>query len=149
MYLNPFHFRLDIYAALLQKTHHVTELEKLIPVISSMTESYPETYIAMAYALYALNKLNRASCVANQALQLSPNNIEALIVRGNILLDMKKYQDALQYFRQGLQLKPYRYEVLKGLTDCFIGMHRFREASNIASNAYNQLGPTPRVLTVI
>ena len=133
---------------MLQGTHHVNELEKLIPAISSMTECTPETYTAMAYALFALHKLNRASNVANQALQLSPNNIEALILRGNILFEQKKYQDSLKHFRQAHQLKPYRYEILKGLADCFVGMHRLREASNIASTAYNQLGPTPRILTV-
>ena len=133
---------------MLQRTQHINELEKLIPVISAASECTTEMYTALAYALFALHKFNRASNIANQALQLEPNNIEALILRGNILFEQKKYQDALQHFRQALQLKPHRYEVLKGLADCFINTHRMREASNIASTAYNQLGPTPRVLTV-
>ena len=139
---------LDIYAAVLQRTHHVAELEKLIPFISSMNEHSTETYTAMAYALFALHKLNRANAIANQAIQMSPNNVEAIILTGNIHIEQKKYQGALHHFRQALQLKPHRYEAHKGLADCFVGMHRLREASNTASNAYKQLGPTPRVLTV-
>lgn len=132
----------------MQRTHHVAELGKLIPFISTMNEFSTETYTAMAYALFALHKLNRANTIANQAIQLLPSNVEAIILRGNILIEQKKYQDALHHFRQALQMKPHRYEAHKGLTDCFIGMHRLREASNIASSAYKQLGHTPRVLTV-
>lgn len=141
-------FSLDVYAAVLQRTHHVSELEKLIPFISGMNEYSTESYTAMAYALFALHKLNRANTIANQAMQIAPNNVEAIILRGNILIEQKKYQDALHHFRQALQLKPHRYEAHKGLVDCFVGMHRLREASNVASSAYKQLGSTPRVLTV-
>ncbi|XP_011497425.1 PREDICTED: anaphase-promoting complex subunit 7 [Ceratosolen solmsi marchali] len=139
---------LDIYAAVLQRTHHVAELEKLISFISAMSECSTETYTAMAYALFALHKLNRANTIANQAIHMSSNNVEAIILRGNVLIEQKKFQEALHHFRQALQLKPHRYEAHKGLADCFVGMHRLREASNIASSAYKQLGPTPRVLTL-
>lgn len=143
-----YEFSLDIYAAVLHRTQHITDLEKLIPFLSALNEHSPETYTAMAYALFALHKLNRASTIANQAIQMSPNNIEAIVLRGNILIEQKKFQDALHYFRQASQLKSYRYETHKGLVDCLIGVHRLREASNAASTAYKQLGPTPRVLTV-
>ncbi|KAL7301170.1 hypothetical protein TKK_0006141 [Trichogramma kaykai] len=139
---------LDIYAAVLHNSKSVSELEKLIPLISSLNESSTEAYTAMAYALFALNKLNRAHSIATQAMNISPTNIEAVILRGNILIEQKKFQEALQHFRQALQLKPLRYEAHKGLVDCFVGMHRLRDASNIASSAYKQLGPTPRVLTL-
>lgn len=141
-------FSLDLYAAVLYRTNQVQELEKLIPCISAMNEYSTETYTAMAYALFGLQKLNRASCIANQAVNISPNNVEAIILRGNIFIEQKKFQDAIQHFRQALQLKPHRFEAHKGLVDCFMGTHRTREASNIASSAYKQLGPTPRVLTV-
>lgn len=102
----------------------------------------------MAYSLYASKKYNRANTLTAQALNLNPNDIEATILRGNILIEQKKYQDALFFFRHAVQLKPYRYEPHKGLIDCLVGMHRLREALNIASGSCKQLGHTPRVLTV-
>ncbi|XP_014206498.1 anaphase-promoting complex subunit 7 [Copidosoma floridanum] len=139
---------LDTYAAVLHRTHHTVELEKLIPLISTMSERSAEAYTALAYALFALRKLNRANTIANQAIIICPRNVEAIILRGNILIEQKKYSDALNHFRQAMQLKPYRYEAHKGLVDCFVGMHRLREASNIASGAHKQLGSTSRVLTL-
>lgn len=139
---------MDIYAAVLQKTNHDTELEKLIPLLSSLSEHSSETYTAMGYALFSFHKYNRAITIANQAMNMSPNNVEAIILRGNILIEQKKFEDALHYFRQASQLKPYRYEAYKGLVDCSMELRRLRDASNNASAAYKQLGPTPRVLTV-
>ncbi|XP_043275656.1 anaphase-promoting complex subunit 7 [Venturia canescens] len=139
---------LDLYAAVLYKTQYTKELEKLIPVITSSSECTAEIYIAMAYALYASRKLNRANTLTAQAMNLRPNNVEAIILRGNIFIDQKKYQEALHHFRQAMQLRPHRYEPHKGLVDCFVGMHRLREALNIASSACKQLGHTPRVLSL-
>lgn len=140
--------RLDLYAAVLYKTQYTKELEKLIPVITSTSECTAEIYITMAYSLYASRKLNRANTLTAQAINLSPNNLEAIILRGNIFIDQKKYQEALHHFRQAMQLRPHRYEPHKGMVDCFVGMHRLREALNTASSACKQLGHTPRVLSV-
>ncbi|XP_012288203.1 anaphase-promoting complex subunit 7 [Orussus abietinus] len=139
---------LDIYAAVLHKMHHIKELEKLIPAVTATGDCTAEGYLVMAYALYATRKFSRANTLVIQAINLSPNNVEAIILRGNILIEQKKYQDALNHFRQAMQLKPHRFEPHKGLVDCFIGMHRLREALNIASSACKQLGHTQRALAL-
>lgn len=138
----------DVYAAVLYKTHHIKELGRLIPVITASNEYTGEIYVAMAYSLYAARKLSRANTLTAQALNLNPNDIEATILRGNILIEQKKYQDALFFFRHAVQLKPYRYEPHKGLVDCLVGMHRLKEALNIASGSCKQLGHTARLLTL-
>ncbi|KAL0134898.1 hypothetical protein PUN28_001582 [Cardiocondyla obscurior] len=138
----------DIYAAVLYKMHHIKELERLIPVITANNECTGEIYVAMAYSLYAARKFSRANTLTAQALNLNPNDIEATILRGNILIEQKKYQDALYFFRHAVQLKPYRYEPHKGLVMCLVEMHRLREALNIASSSCKQLGHTARVLTL-
>lgn len=140
--------RVDMYAAVLYKMHHIKELERLISAIIANNESTGEIFVAMAYSMYAAKKWNRANNLTAQALNMNPNDIEAIILRGNILIEQKKYQDALFFFRHAVQLKPYRYEPHKGLVDCLVGMHRLREALNIASSSCKQLGHTARVLTV-
>ena len=83
-----------------------------------------------------------------QACFISPRNIEALLLKGQILLELKRYTDAVLHFREAQQVCSHRYETHKGLVDCYIGMHRFREALTIAGSAVKQLGQTPRSLTV-
>ena len=80
----------DVYAAVLYKTHHIKELERLISVVTASNECTGEIYVAMAYSLYAAGKSGRADTLTAQALNLSPNDIEATILRGNILVEQKK-----------------------------------------------------------
>ena len=139
---------LDILAALLTKERKHKELEKLISPSITVSEYGPETWIAMAYYLYATKKNSKAAYFAQKACFLSPRNVEALILKGAILLDLKKFQDAVVHFREAMQVSPHRYEPHRGLVDCYIAMHRLREALTIASNACKQLGQNPRALTV-
>jgi anaphase-promoting complex subunit 7 len=139
---------LDILAALLTKERKHKELEKLISPSITVSEYGPETWIAMAYFLYATKKNSKAAYFAQKACFLSPRNVEALILKGAILLDLKKFQDAVVHFREAMQVSPHRYEPHRGLVDCYIAMHRLREALTIASNACKQLGQNPRALTL-
>lgn len=140
---------MDIYAALLYKNREVKELESAMPsIIASADASSPEVSTAMGYMLLATRKLNRANALMEHSLSQHPGNFEGIILRGNILLEQKKHVEALQLFRDAMHLKPYRYEPHKGLVDAIVGMHRLREAINIASAACKELGHTPRVLTV-
>ncbi|KAJ9580300.1 hypothetical protein L9F63_004040, partial [Diploptera punctata] len=140
---------LDVLAALLAKERKHKELEKLIsPPSITVSEYGPETWIAMAYLLYVSKKNSKAVYFAQKACYLSPRNVEALILKGGILMDLKKFQDAVVHFREAMQVSPHRYEPHRGLVDCYILMHRLREALTIASNACKQLGQTPRALTL-
>lgn len=47
-----------------------------------------------------------------------------------------------------MHLSPYRYEAYEGLVNCYIAMHRLREALTVASGVCKQLGQNPRTLTV-
>lgn len=59
---------------------------------------------------------------------LHNRSIEALLLKGNVLLDLKKLQDSMNHFREAMQLAPHRYELHKGLVDCYLAQSRHREA---------------------
>ncbi|XP_067010812.1 anaphase-promoting complex subunit 7 [Anabrus simplex] len=139
---------LDVLAALLAKERRHKEMEKLVSPGITVAEYGPETWIAMAYFLYATKRNSKAAYFAQKACFLSPRNVEALILKGAILLDLKKFQDAVVHFREAMQVSPHRYEPHLGLVDCYVAMHRLREALTIASNACKQLGQSPRALTL-
>lgn len=83
-----------------------------------------------------------------QACLIAPRHIEALLLKGQILLELKKHPEAVSHFRDAQQICSHRYEPHKGLVDCYVAMLRFREALTIACSAVKQLGQTPRSLTV-
>lgn len=146
--LDPNHVSsMDILAVLLAKERKLKELEHLATRLMSVTESAPEPWIAMGYYCYANKKGSRAVYFAHKACMLQHTSVEALLLKGNVLLDMKKLQDAMNHFREAVQVAPYRYETHKGLVDCYLAQSRHREAVSVATAACKQ--GSQRVLTLL
>ncbi len=47
------------------------------------------------------------------------------MLKGNVLLDLKKLPDAMNHFREAMLVAPYRYELHKGLIDCYLAQVSF------------------------
>lgn len=143
----------DLLAFLYWSEKRTSDLEKLSNRLTELDlrESRSEPWIALAYYAQLTNRGIRALYFAQKATLCNANgyrNLEALICKGNILLDLGNKQEASVVFREASQMCSYRYEPHKGLVDSYIAMQRFRDASTIATHACKKLGETPRVLTV-
>lgn len=108
-----------------------------VNILSLLDQSDPPELSFLVMILFCL-----------QACLIAPRHIEALLLKGQNLLELKKHPEAVMHFRGAQQICSHRYEPHKGLVDCFVAMHRFREALTIACSAVKQLGQTPRSLTV-
>ena len=73
---------------------------------------------------------------------------EGLIAKGHIFLNLKRYQDAVDCFREAMAISTHRFEPHKGIVDCYNARLRSRDALTVATAASKKLGCTPRVLTV-
>ena len=102
----------------------------------------------MAQYLYSTAKYDKAVYFVQKSCFLNPKNAEALILKAQILLQLKKYQEAIAHLRFAQQFAPYRYEVHKGLVETFIQMNRLRDAQTHAQKALKLLGESPRLLVV-
>lgn len=49
-----------------------------------------------------------------QAFTLDNRSIEALLLKGSALLELKKITEAIMHFREALRINSYRYEAHKG-----------------------------------
>ncbi|XP_064461073.1 anaphase-promoting complex subunit 7-like [Ornithodoros turicata] len=139
---------MDIYAALLAKEKKVKELESLSTHLISINNKVPEPWIAMAYFSYVTKKGTRAIYFSQKACLIDPRHVEALLLKGSILLELKKVQEAITHFGEAYKIAPFRHEAHKGLVDCYLAQRRNSEALAIASNCCKQLGQTPRSLTL-
>ncbi|CAL1287882.1 unnamed protein product [Larinioides sclopetarius] len=139
---------MDIYAAILAKEKKLKDLESLATRLISVNENVPEPWIVMGYFCLAVKKGTKALNFAQKALNLAPRYIEALLLKGTILFELKKTQDALTYFGEAFKICPLRYETVKGLVDCYLLLHRNREASAVIGNACKNFGHSARILTL-
>lgn len=147
--MEPLQRGLDILSCILAKERQMRELQRLVAPLQMSTDvSGPEPWIALAYSLFAAGKHTKAAYFAQKACIIAPRHVEALLLKGQILLELKKYPEAVSHFRDAQQICCHRYEPHKGLVDCYVAMLRFREALTIACSAVKQLGQTPRSLTL-
>ncbi|XP_055548576.1 anaphase-promoting complex subunit 7 isoform X1 [Wyeomyia smithii] len=141
---------IQILAVLITKKKKVNELEKMIAPTSTFPYEYSsEMWFVMAQYLYATTKYDKAVYFVQKACFLNPKNAEALILKAEILLQLKKHQEAIAHLRFAQQFAPYRYEVHKVLVETYINMNRFREAQTQALKALKTIGETPRLLVLL
>ncbi|CAB4056281.1 unnamed protein product [Lepeophtheirus salmonis] len=124
------------------------EINSLTLDFKCVSEDLPEPWTAMGYYSYLNKKSHRAVYFAHKACMIQSRSIEALLLKGNLLLDLKKVQDAMNHFREAIQLAPYRFECHKGLVECYLGQSRYREAVTLAAAANLQLNRSARSLTL-
>eukprot|EP00088_Acartia_fossae_P027435 TRINITY_DN2819_c0_g1_i6.p1 TRINITY_DN2819_c0_g1~~TRINITY_DN2819_c0_g1_i6.p1 ORF type:complete len:621 (-),score=127.59 TRINITY_DN2819_c0_g1_i6:384-2177(-) len=139
---------MDTLASILYRTNKVAELESHSAKLMNTSDQRAESWVAIGYYCHLNKNFKRAVYFAHKACQIDPRNIEALLLKGNIFLDLKKYRDATNHFREALQLAPYRLEAHQGIVECYIGSQRHREAANAATEACKQFNNSPRALTL-
>ncbi|XP_049516555.1 anaphase-promoting complex subunit 7-like isoform X3 [Dermacentor silvarum] len=139
---------MDVYAALLAKEKKVKELQSLSSQLMSVNSRSPEPWIVMAYLCYVIKKGNRAIYFAQKACTLNPRHVEALLLKGTVLLELHRVPEAIAHFGEVFKVTPYRHEAYKGMVDCYLAQLWNDDAAAIASNACKHLGDTPRVLTL-
>ncbi|KAJ8920240.1 hypothetical protein NQ315_011901 [Exocentrus adspersus] len=117
---------------------HIRTLESLAPTMD-MSLWTSEHWVVLGNYMYALKKYDKAAYFGQQACLLDRRNVEALLLKANTLLQIKKYQDAASHCTEALQICPYRYDLYKCLVECYIQTSRLREAESMAMNACKQL----------
>ncbi|KAL4089145.1 hypothetical protein QTP88_024213 [Uroleucon formosanum] len=128
---------------------HNRDLEKLLPT-SYTDESSIDSHmwIVLAFVCYSNSNYSKALCLAQKACSVDPKNIEALLLHGMILTSMKKYSDAILQFRKANDIAPYLFDPHKGMVDCYIALHKMRNAVTAASNCCKQMNNHPKALTL-
>lgn len=139
---------MDILAYLYKREKKNKELESLGNQLMSVTEFAPQPWVAMGYFCLAIEKRTKAVYFAQKAFTFDNCCVESLLLKGRALLDLKKTPEAIVHYREALRIAPYRYEAHKGLVSCYLASHRMREAIQLSSAAYKQLGSNARSLTL-
>uniref|UniRef100_A0A182TYW9 Anaphase-promoting complex subunit 7 n=1 Tax=Anopheles melas TaxID=34690 RepID=A0A182TYW9_9DIPT len=141
---------LQILALLMAKNKKIAELEKLItPSPSLLNEYTSEMWYVMGQYLFATGKYEKAVYFVQKACFQNSRNVEALVLKAEVLFQVKKYQQGIAHLRYGQQFAPYRYEIHKALVDNYLNMGRNREAQLQALKAVKMLGESARMLVLL
>ncbi|GFO35932.1 anaphase-promoting complex subunit 7 [Plakobranchus ocellatus] len=155
--LDPFHLKnMDIYAYLLSKEKKTSDLHALAQNLMSVSETSVEPWVAMGYSSLALHSPNvsksrtiRAIYCAQKAYSLDNLSVQALVLKGSALLDMKKGPQAIQHFHEAVRMAPNRFEAYQGLIGCYMSNKKIKEALAWATRAFKTIGNNARTCTLV
>ena len=99
---------MDCLAALYAREKLAKDLELLATKLMSITEESEEPWIAMGYYCFLNKKHSRAVYFGHKACIINHRSVEALLLKGNVLLEIKKYQEAMNHFREAMGIAPNR-----------------------------------------
>ncbi len=103
------------------------------PLAQSLTTRFPLygfAWMVQSLALRQVGLTTEALASMQQAVAVSPTNLEALNNLGNIYQDMGRLEEAEESFRQALQIKPNFVEACSNLGNILKAMGRFEEAES-------------------
>ena len=103
-------------------TEAVTHLELLPPPLTA------DDFMASASGKYALERYEEALADYDHALQLKPDNPDALNNRGMTYDNLKRYNEALADYKRALQLRPYYPEAFNNRGVTYSKLERYEEA---------------------
>lgn len=96
----------DLLASLLYGANDkesISDLEKLANIESDVSQWTSEEWIVVGYLMLVHKRYDRAAYFAQQACNLNKRNIEAFLLKGESFMQLAKYHDALQQYREVLQ----------------------------------------------
>lgn len=142
----------DCFAACLYTANEPKILEeictKLIPRCE-VGESAPEPWVALGYLSFMNNKKDVKSLHFTQkACIASDNGTEAILLKARIIAETKSATEAISCLIEASQIEPYRFEVVKTLTELNLSENKRAMAMTIAKETIKSFGATPRALTV-
>jgi len=97
-------------------------------------------------SLFALSGQFEASLAhIQQAVKGDPTNKWFLALQSQILVELKKYKEAIKSFEQLVKLEPENFDHLLDLADVYIIQKDYKAAIEIYDNLEKQIGVTPEV----
>ena len=143
---------MDYYAACLYGEKDVKGLEELANRLVTRCESgdeLPEPWIAISYYTFiASKKDSKALYFAQKACLSSGSSVNSLLLKARIMFENKNASEAIPYFNEAYTIAPYRFDVVKCLTEAFLADNKRQQATSLSQLAAKQFGATPRVLTL-
>ena len=114
--------------------------EKAAELWETAFRIYPEVEFLqyrLALALTKSRKFEEALTNLDELLSNRPEHTDYIILKGSVLLEQQRLEQALDYFRKALRQKPYLPEVMKNLGTVFHLMRDYKRAELYFKNAHS------------
>ncbi|CAN0900562.1 Anaphase-promoting complex subunit 7 [Linum grandiflorum] len=138
---------MDEYAMLLKTKSDYTKLNKLVHDLLSIDPTRPEVFVALS-VLWGRKDERGALSYAEKSIRIDERHIPAYIMKGKILLSLKRPEAAVLAFRgaQDLRSDLRSYE---GLVHAYLAFSKTKEALHAAREAMKAMPQSAKALKLV
>ncbi|KAH8287565.1 hypothetical protein KR054_010289, partial [Drosophila jambulina] len=97
-----------------------------------------------AHFTFVERKFERGLSLLRRCLQLEPGHPEALLLRARVYTEMVRYSDAVSAYRDAQLHLPYRFEVFRGIFNCYMAQQKYTEAKTICTHTLRHFQTSAR-----
>lgn len=134
-------YSMDILAYILAQDDKLKELESLAATLMDSHES-PEAWVAYAFLAKCQRKSDKALYFAQKACFMCESQVQpmAMLLKALVLMDKRKFDDAIQHVRDALVFTPNDFDLYETLVQAYLMQNKLQEARLAACNCRHQLG---------
>lgn len=138
---------MDEYAMLLNVKCDYSKLSKLVHDLLSINPSRPEVFVALS-VLWERQDEKEALSYAEKSIRIDERHIPGYIMKGNLLLSMKRPETAVIAFRGAQELRP-DLRSYQGLVHSYLQFSKVKEALYAAREAMKAMPQSAKALKLV
>ncbi|EJW86037.1 TPR Domain containing protein [Wuchereria bancrofti] len=134
-------YSMDILAFILAQEQNYKDLENLAATLMDAQET-PEAWVAYAFLAKCQKRYDKALYFTEKACKLADWHVHpmAILLRSLILMDKKKFDEAIAELRDALVIHPANYTLYEALVHAFLLQEKTQEARIVACTCRHILG---------
>ncbi|XP_044500837.1 anaphase-promoting complex subunit 7 [Mangifera indica] len=138
---------MDEYAMLLKMKCDYAKLSKLVHDLLTIDPSRPEVFVALS-VLWEGKDERAALSYAEKSIRIDERHIPGYIMKGNLLLSMKRPEAAVIAFRGAQELRP-DLRSYQGLVHSYLAFSKVKEALYAAREAMKAMPQSAKALKLV
>ncbi|XP_045800773.1 anaphase-promoting complex subunit 7 [Trifolium pratense] len=138
---------MDEYAMLLKLKSDYSKLNKLVHDLLNIDPARPEVFVALS-VLWERKDEKRALSYAEQSIRIDERHIPGYIMKGNLLLTMKRAEPAVSAFRGAQELRP-DIRTYQGLVHTYLALSKIKEALYASREAMKAMPQSAKALKLV
>ncbi|OAY27779.1 anaphase-promoting complex subunit 7 [Manihot esculenta] len=138
---------MDEYAMLLKTKSDYSKLNKLVHDLLSIDPTRPEVFVALS-VLWERKDERGALSYAEKSIRIDERHIPGYIMKGNLLLSLKRPEAAVVAFRGAQELRP-DLRSYQGLVHSYLAFSKIKEALHAAREAMKAMPQSAKALKLV
>ncbi|KAL1288858.1 hypothetical protein HN51_057317 [Arachis hypogaea] len=138
---------MDEYAMLLKLRSDYSKLNKLVHDLLNIDPARPEVFVALS-VLWERKDEKKALSYAEQSIRIDERHITGYIMKGNLLLTMKRAEAAVSAFRGAQELRP-DIRSYQGLVHTYLALSKIKEALYASREAMKAMPQSAKALKLV